>query len=71
MGVLDRIKHAWNAFTNEEKPQNLFSVPNYDYGYSSMYRPDRVGFTKGNEKSIVTSVYNRIAIDCASKPIKK
>ena len=71
MGVLDRLKHAWNAFTNEEKPHNLFSVPKYyDYGYSSTFRPDRTGFTKGNEKSIITAVYNRMAVDCASIPIK-
>ena len=55
-----RIKHAWNAFMNKD-PTNFRSS---GYGYS--YRPDRPRFTRGNEKSIVTSVYNRIAIDVAS-----
>ena len=60
-----RLKHAWNAFTNRD-PTNEFSAP----GYSYTYRPDRPRFTRGNERSIVTSVYNRIALDCASINIK-
>lgn len=71
MGMFDKLKHAWNAFTNEEQNYNNYGVPTYvEYGHSSSYRPDRVGFTKGNEKSIVTSVYNRMALDCSAKPIK-
>ena len=70
MGVLDRLQHAWNAFVSEEKTYK-YQVPEYyDYGRSYTYRPDRTGFTRGNEKSIVTTVYNRMAIDCTSKPIK-
>lgn len=38
----------------------------YDLGYSSGTRPDRVRFTRGNERSIITAVYNRIAIDASS-----
>ena len=60
-----RLKHAWNAFTNRA-PTNGFSTPGYGY----TYRPDRPRFTRGNERSIVTSVYNRIALDCASINIK-
>ena len=60
-----RLKHAWNAFTNRD-PTNEFSAPGYGY----TYRPDRPRFTRGNERSIVTSVYNRIALDCASINIK-
>lgn len=60
-----RLKHAWNAFTNRD-PTTAFSAP----GYSYTYRPDRPKFTRGNERSIVTSVYNRIALDCASIDIK-
>lgn len=60
----DRLLHAWNAFTNKD--------PTYGraYGPSSSLRPDRVRFTRGNERSIVTSVYNRIAIDCAAIKIE-
>lgn len=61
-----RLKHAWNAFTNRD--------PTMDYkpsvGISCGYRPDRVRLTRGNERTIVTSVYNRIALDVASIDIK-
>ena len=68
MAFLDKLKHAWNAFTGEDP---YYKGPNYmDLGYSSSRRPDRMVFTRGNERSIVTSVYNRIAIDCASVNIK-
>lgn len=60
MGFGDRIKHAWNAFINEEY------ISYYTDGISYNYRPDRVRFSGGNERSIVTSVYNRIALDCAA-----
>lgn len=57
---LDRLQHAWNAFTN---PENLYS---YSYGQSSGSKPDRVRLTRGNEKSIISAIYNRIALDVAS-----
>lgn len=59
-----RIKHAWNAFVNNRSPTNVY----YGSGYS--YRPDRVRFSRGNERSIVTSLYNRIALDVASISIR-
>lgn len=56
-----RLKRGWNAFLNKDP------TPNYqDVGISYSYRPDRPRFTRGNERSIVTSVYNRIALDVAS-----
>lgn len=61
-----RLKHAWNAFTNKD-PTEEYRTP---VGQSSYYRPDRPRFTRGNERSIVTSVYNRIAMDTASVDIK-
>lgn len=67
MGILDRFKHAWNSFIGEEE-QTI--VRDYNLGYSSAYRPDRVRFSKGNERSIVTAIYNRIAIDCSTIKIK-
>lgn len=67
MGILDRFKHAWNSFIGEEE-QTI--VRDYNLGYSSTYRPDRVRFSKGNERSIVTAIYNRIAIDCSTIQIK-
>jgi len=67
MGILDRLQHAWNAFVSEDnrRGQNYVNL-----GYSSTYRPDRMYFTKGNERSIITSVYNRISIDCSSINIR-
>lgn len=59
-----RLKHAWNAFFNKD-PTNFFM--NTGTGYS--YRPDRVQLSRSNEKSIVTSVYNRIALDASSVSI--
>lgn len=58
-----RLKHAWNAFTGQEPFNRSLGM-----GYSS--RPDRPRFTRGNERSIVTSVYNRIALDAASISIQ-
>ena len=58
-----RLKHAWNAFTNRD-PTEYYSSPHS--GTVSFYRPDRPRFSRGNERSIVTSVYNRIAMDVAS-----
>ncbi|MBQ0141854.1 MAG: phage portal protein [Prevotellaceae bacterium] len=61
--LTDRLSHAWNAFMNKDP------TPDYSSrGYS--YRPDRPRLTRGNERSIVTSVYNRIAMDAASIEIK-
>jgi hypothetical protein len=55
-----RLKHAWNAFTGNVQM-------NYrDLGMSYSYRADRPRMSRGNERSIVTSVYNRIALDVAA-----
>lgn len=60
-----RFKHAWNAFLNRDPTDEFQYTGN---GYS--YRPDRTRFTRGNERSILTSVFNRIALDTASIEIK-
>ncbi len=56
-----RLKHAWNVFLNKD-PTSFYR----DIGISHSYRPDRPRLTRGNERSIVTSVYNRIALDAAA-----
>lgn len=63
--VGSRFKNAWNAFRNRE-PTKVFQ----DIGYGYSYRPDRFRLTRGNERSIVTSVYNRIALDVAAIDIR-
>ena len=60
-----RIKRAWNAFTNRDPTADYRNI-----GASYSYRPDRPRLTRGNERSIVTSIYNRIALDVAALSIK-
>lgn len=58
----DRLQHAWNAFTNRDPTEEH----RYTGGYSSSSRPDRHRLSRGNERSIATSVFNRIAMDAAA-----
>lgn len=62
-----RLKHAWNALLDKDEDYTYYGPPT---GMSYGVRPDRPRFGSGNERSIVTSVYNRIAIDAASIAIK-
>lgn len=61
MGFINRLQHGWNAFRNRD-PTEVYRY--VQEGYS--YRPDRMRFTRGNERSIVNALYTRIAIDCSS-----
>ena len=64
MGLLEKLKNAWNAFRQVEEP--TYRAPTYiNYGYSSSSRPDRMYFTRGNDRSIITAVYTRMAVDVA------
>lgn len=60
-----RLKHAWNAFFNKDP-----TPTNWDRGSAYAYRPDRPRLTRGNERSIVTAVYNRIALDVSALIMK-
>lgn len=63
MDIATRIKNSWNAFLNNRDPTG----PVYnDYSRGSTYKPDRPRLSRGNERTIVTSVLNRIALDVAS-----
>ena len=69
MGLLEKLKNAWNAFRQVEEP--TYRAPTYiNYGYSSSSRPDRMYFTRGNDRSIITAVYTRIAVDVAMLDFK-
>lgn len=57
-----RLQHAWNAFFGRDAPRNT------GMGYST--RPDRKRLSRGNERSMITAIYNRIAIDVASIPVR-
>lgn len=63
--LIDRIKTGWNAFRNRD-PTKFYNEP----GMSYFYRPDRVRFSRGNERTIITSVYNKIAMDVAAVDIR-
>lgn len=60
--LLTNIKHAWNAFFNKDPTPSY----NRDFGAGFSYRPDRPRLSTGNARSIVASIYNRIAIDAAN-----
>lgn len=62
MAISDRIKNAWNAFFTKQEP--TFNYWNYGSSYS--YRPDRPHYGRRSDKTIVTAIYNRIAIDAAA-----
>lgn len=59
----ERLKHAWDAFTGNDNRYKLV-------GSSYSFRPDRPRLTRGNERTLTTSVYNRIALDCAAIKIQ-
>ena len=65
MGFVDRLKHAWNAFTDGASQQRF-----EDYGNSFFYQPSHRRLSPGNEKSIVNAVLNRLALDAASIEIE-
>ena len=62
LNLMSRIKHSWNAFMNNRDPTSTYR----DVGPGYSYRPDRPRLSRGNERSIVTSIYNRIALDVSS-----
>lgn len=64
MGFIDRFRNAWNIFKNKDPTWTVETGPGYGI------RPDRMRFTRGNERSIITAVFNRIAVDVANVPIQ-
>lgn len=65
MGLTDRLKHAWNAFVN-----NGSSNEYHDYGASFSYQPSRRRLNRGNERTIVNAVLNRLAVDASQLKIE-
>jgi hypothetical protein len=62
--LVDRLKNSWDAFFNNKDPSYPVSAPGY------YYRPDRVRLTGGTERTIITAILNRIAVDVASVDIE-
>ena len=65
--LAERLQHSWNAFKNNGEP--TFSQVQYVGGGSS-YDPMRTRRFIQNERSLITAIYTRIAIDCASIDIR-
>lgn len=64
--MTDRLMHAWNAFLNVDQERTR----SYDYGTAYGGRPDRVRLAVNNERSIISAIYTRLAIDVAAVPIR-
>jgi hypothetical protein len=66
-----RLRHAWNAFTNQNTDDNNFNAP-FTYGGVASYsvRPDRIRLRTSNERSMISSIYTRLAIDVASVSVR-
>ena len=67
MSFADRLAHAWNAFLGRDPTEEIRNYQNL--GFSSYYQPDRPILTRGNDRSIVNAIFNRIAIDVAQRKI--
>ncbi len=69
--ITERLKHAWNAFMNKDPTEKAVSDEVMsERGISYYYKPDTVRFSIGNDRNIITSIINRIAVDCASIDIR-
>lgn len=64
--LISRFTHAWNVFFNKD-PTPAYTV---DYGSSYSYRPDRIRLSNGVDRSIITAIYNRIALDVSANQIE-
>ena len=67
MGIINSLQHAWNAFLNKDPPKSAYT---YGLGSFGGYRPDRRRYSHGKERSIIASIYTRIAIDAAAITIE-
>ena len=67
MSFRDRLSHAWNAFLGRDPTEEIATYQNL--GFSSYYQPDRPILSRGNDRSIVNAIFNRIAIDVAQRKI--
>lgn len=62
--IFERLQHGWNAFRGRDRPDYI------NYGEASYRKPDKVHLRMGNERSIITAIYNRIAMDVAANEIE-
>lgn len=67
-GIFTKIRHAWNAFANEDEVLQTRSIN--DLGYSQSFQPSRSRMRFSNERSIISSIYTRLSIDVSSTDIR-
>lgn len=60
--IIERFQNAWDAFNNKDPTESK----EYHYGTSTYYKPDRPRHIRGNERSIIASILNRIAVDASN-----
>lgn len=70
MSFLDRITRGWNAFMSNKDPTDPPRYSSMETGISYGYRPDRIRLSRGNERSMITAILNRIAMDVAAVDIR-
>lgn len=68
--MTQRIRSGWNAFISRDPTSTSIPLSEETSGFGYSSRPDRVRYTKGNQRSIVASIYNRISVDVASIKIE-
>ena len=68
--MTQRIRSGWNAFIGRDPTSTSIPLSEEMSGFGYSSRPDRVRYTKGNQRSIVASIYNRISVDVASIKIE-
>ena len=68
--MIQRIRSGWNAFISRDPTSTSIPLSEEMSGFGYSSRPDRVRYTKGNQRSIVASIYNRISVDVASIKIE-
>ena len=67
MGFINRLKHGWNAFMNKDPTTYKYGS---GLGAASYDNPSRPRLTMGNERSIITTIYNKISTDAAAIDIE-
>lgn len=71
MGLVDRFKNVWNAFSNKDPTEGSFFYANNSWnGTITSSRPDRYHLNYGGDKTIINSIYNKIAMDAADITIE-
>lgn len=64
--IRERFSKAWNAFIAKDKRGDAEYITSPSMGYTTTYREDKTRLRLGSERTIIASIYNRIAVDVAA-----